>query len=382
MKQSRWSEQCLQHVLQQMPLIQDRRSKEEIYSQVSSARKRERRKVWIISSMASIAAAFLFVIISLSNMPALQPKREHVIKKKNEAIAIIPLRAQDHSQESQAIIQADQRDVVQSRLVTKEELHDQDVVVFGIPDVNGQTVIPVSVFVAKGEQLSQQIENAQSQVMGEEWGLSDNLFDRITISPSHNQKGLWVVRVPKVHSALSGGSASEVMFLSSIEETVRWMGGTSVQFFTENQKGIDLPNTGHVEWLKIPQKKRAYYFYQLDRSHPLFLAPSPKEFSTFQAALEHMKTASDDPFRPSIPKQVNIAMVQPQQGGVVVQFTSDSRLDESPAIQWMLEAILLTAKEFGFQFVTFTGGNVSRIGPYAFDEKIAVPVAPNPMPIK
>jgi hypothetical protein len=47
----------------------------------------------------------------------------------------------------------------------------------------------------------------------------------------------------------------------------------------------------------------------------------------------------------------------------------------------MLEAILLTAKEFGFKSVMFTGGNVEQIGPYMFNGKISVPLAPNPMPL-
>jgi hypothetical protein len=267
--------------------------------------------------------------------------------------------------------------------VTKEDLHHQDVVVFGLPDVNAQTVIPVSILVQKdGQSREQQMEKAKAQLREEEWGLSKNLLDHVSMSFSHENKGAWLVHVPKTHPVFSGGSTSEEMFLSSMEETVRWAGGKEIQFFTDNQKGIELPNTGRMESMKIADKKRAYYLYQFDRSHPLFLAPSGQSFQSLKAALEQMKNVNEQPFRPSIPAQVSIAMIHPQQDGVIIKFTNDSKLDASPSTHWMIEAILLTAKEFGFQSVTFTGGNVSRVGQYVFGEKIAVPVAPNPMPIK
>ena len=83
--------------------------------------------------------------------------------------------------------------------------------------------------------------------------------------------------------------------------------------------------------------------------------------------------------RSAIPQRVHIERVDVRQDNVVIRFALDSQLDASPSTYWMVEAILLTAKEFGFRSVTFMGGNVKRIGPYIFGKKIAVPVGPNPI---
>jgi hypothetical protein len=382
-REFQWSEEYIQHILQQMPMVRDERSKEEVYRQVSLARKKERMKMRLIPAVVSMAAVLLFVIIGLSIHSIPQPKQEKMAKNKKETV--VSLRADEHAPENKTMIQPNknERDVTPSRIVTKEDLRHQDVVVFGLPDVNAQTVIPVSILVQKdGQSREQQMEKAKAQLREEEWGLSKSLLDHVAISSSRENKGVWLVHVPKTHPVFSGGSTSEEMFLSSMEETVRWAGGKEVQFFTDNQKGIELPNTGRMELMKIADKKRAYYLYQFDRSHPLFLAPSRQLFQSLKAALQQMKNVSEQPFRPSIPKQVSIAMIHPQQDGVIIKFTNDSKLDASPSTHWMIEAILLTAKEFGFQSVTFMGGNVSRVGPYVFGKKIDVPIAPNPMPIK
>lgn len=172
---------------------------------------------------------------------------------------------------------------------------------------------------------------------------------------------------------------SESLFLSSIEETIRWMGGKKIRFFTGNKEGMKLSHKGYIESMEIPKKKRAYYLYQLSSSHPVYLVPSPQHFPTFLKALRQMQKDASASLRSTIPRGVQIEKVDVQQDHVVVQFTEDSKLDVSPSLCWMVEAILLTAKEFGFRSVTFMGGNVKQIGPYIFGKKIDVPVGPNPM---
>ena len=69
MKKFRWNDECLQHALQQMPMIRDRRSKEEVYEQLMKARKTARLKTWFLPSLASVVAVMLVVIISEPSLP-------------------------------------------------------------------------------------------------------------------------------------------------------------------------------------------------------------------------------------------------------------------------------------------------------------------------
>ncbi|UOK56899.1 hypothetical protein MGI18_19400 [Bacillus sp. OVS6] len=45
----------------------------------------------------------------------------------------------------------------------------------------------------------------------------------------------------------------------------------------------------------------------------------------------------------------------------------------------MLEAILMTAKEFGYENVKFEGINVDRVGDMNVTEAVPVPFSPNPV---
>jgi Sporulation and spore germination len=375
-KKFRWNDECLQHALQQMPMIRDRRSKEEVYEQLMKARKTARLKTWFLPSLASVVAVMLVVIISAPSLPFTGQTKEKTEKSDKR---IVTLQVEQRSNASQPLLSPNYYSEIPSRIITKEVLNDQDIAVVGLPDKQAQIVIPVSVPVKKHESVRRQLETAQTQIDEQKWGVSKRLLNGVTMAPSRESKRVWLVRVSKQNPVFSEGSTSEMMFLSSIEETVRWMGGKKIRFFTENKEGMKLSHTGYVKSMEIPNKKRAYYLYQLGPSHPVFLVPSSRHFSTFAEALKQMKKDADALLRSAIPQGVQIEKVDVRQDDVVVRFSSDLKLDASTSAYWMVEAILLTAREFGFRTVTFMGGNVKRIGPYVFGKKIDVPVGPNPV---
>jgi hypothetical protein len=369
----RWNDECLQHTLQQMPMVKDHRSKEEVYRQLMKARKTARLKTWFLPSLASVVAVMIVVIPSFPFTKQTEEKMEKADQH------IITLQADQRSDVSQPLLSANKYSEFSSRIVTKESLNDQDVAVVGLPDRQSQIVIPISVPVEKHESVKRQLETAKTQIDEQKWGVSKRLLNGVIMMPSRESKRVWLVRVSKQHPVFVEGRVSELLFLSSIEETIRWMGGKKIRFFTENKKGMKLSHTGYIESMEIPKKKRAYYLYQFRPSYPIFLVPSPRHFPTFLEALKQMKKDVSASLRSAIPQGVQIEKVDVQQDNVVIRFTSGSKLDLSPSVCWMVEAILLTAKEFGFRTVTFTGGNVKRIGPYIFGKKIDVPVGPNPI---
>jgi hypothetical protein len=375
-KQFQWNDECLEHALQQMPMIKDHRSKEEIYEQLIKARKTARRKAWFLPALISVVAAMLVMAVYAPSLPLTQHSEKRTDKLNQH---MITLQAEQPEKESQTLLSAKERDLFLSRIVTTETLNDQGIAVVGILDQQSQLIIPISVPVKKDEPAAEQLEMATSKIDEQKWGVSKRLLDGITIAPSRESNRVWLVRVPKQHPVFSEGATSESMFLTSIEETIRWMGGKKVRFFTEKKEGMALHHMGYVKALEIPHKKRAYYLYRSGPMHPVFLVPSPQHVPTFSEALKQMKKDGVGPLRSAVPKDVRIKKVNVQQDHVVIEFTEDSKLNELPSIQWMMEAILLTAKEFGFRTVAFKGGGVKQIGPYMFGEKIAVPIGPNPI---
>jgi hypothetical protein len=371
-----WNDECLQHTLQQMPMIKDHRSKEEVYRQLVKARKIAWLKAWFLPSLASVVAAMIVVALSVPSLPM---KRESEEKAEKPDQRIITLQAEHRSSESRPLLSANEHDDIPSRIVEKEALNGQDIAVVGLPDEQSQVIIPLSVPVKKYESVKRQLETAKTQIDEQTWGVSKRLLNGVTMEPSRESKQVWIVRVSKQNPVFFEGLTSETMFLSSIEETVRWMGGKKIRFFTENKEGMELSHSGYVRSMKISNKKRAYYLYQRGPAHPIFLVPSSQRFRTFFEALKQMKKDVDASMRSAIPQGVHIERVDVRQDNVVIRFALDSQLDAFPSTYWMVEAILLTAKEFGFRSVTFMGGNVKRIGPYIFGKKIAVPVGPNPI---
>ena len=378
MKKFRWNDECLEHTLQQMPMIKDHRSKEEIYQQLIKARKTARWKAWFLPSLISVVAAVSVVAIHAPSLPFTQRPEKSSEKLDRH---MITLQAEQPAKESQTLLSAREHDSFLSRIVTKDALNDQDIVVVGIPDQQSQIIIPISVPVKKYEQAAEQLKMAKSQIDEQKWGLSKRLLNGVTIAPSRESNRVWLVRVSKQHPDFSEGSMGESLFLASVEETIRWMGGKKVRFFTEKKEGVAFHHKGYIKEVEIPNKKRAYYLYWSGSTHSVFLVPSPQHVSTFLEALKQMKKDGGGPLRSTVPKGVRIKKVSVQNDHVVIQFTEDSKLNGLPSIQWMMEAILLTAKEFGFRTVTFKGGGVKQIGPYMFGKKIAVPVGPNPITV-
>ncbi|ANB61876.1 GerMN domain-containing protein [Anoxybacteroides amylolyticum] len=366
MRKFQWNEEELESLLRQMPRVKDRRSKEAIYQQIAHS-KQKKWKFRIVPAVVSVAAACLFVLIGVSLFSS-SPTNE---SKKEKPEMSMTMQAKEVAPNENRTMQADEASV------SSRALMSGNAVVFGLPDANAQAVIPISIPVEAQTPFNEQLEAVKAELV--DLGLDAKWLEGVTITAGRNNE--WTVRLPSTHPVFSSGSTGEEMFLASIEETVRWMGGTSVRFFTETKKGIDLPNTGHLETLTIAKKQRAYYFYAPKEGAPTLLVPSPQSFATIEKALESMQTASGI-FHAPIAKDVHIASVQKQHDDLVVQFTEDSSFADMASSQWMLEAILLTAKEFHFRSVTFTGGNIDNIGPYRWNEKIAVPVAPNPLPVR
>jgi Sporulation and spore germination len=366
----------MEQLLQQMPHVIDERSKEVIYERLSAKLQRKRIKAWGIPSVASTAALLLFIVLG-SSFIARHEFGEKASENAEDRAIVVEMPASER--EEKAV--SEKSAVIPSRVVSSTSRKNQNVVVFGIPDLYAQHVIPVSIFVDKdGKSYSEQFEQAKTVLKEAEWGLSESLFDSLTIV-QFNENGRLTVRIPGDHSVFRSGTAGEAMFLESIEETFRWAGIKEVAFSTDGKKGIKLSHTGWLDSLTVDKTNRGYFLYQLDAVHPVFLTPTNESFANIQSALNKMDDTADSLLRPAIPKNVKIEAVRVNRDEVTVQFSNTSQLENIPEILWMLEAILLTAKEFGFKSVMFTGGNVDQIGPYMFNVKISVPLAPNPMPL-
>lgn len=66
MKKSEWSDEQLEHMLSKMPTIKDNRSPQKIYQHISQRKNKNKKKVWLVPTIASAAAALLLFILAPS----------------------------------------------------------------------------------------------------------------------------------------------------------------------------------------------------------------------------------------------------------------------------------------------------------------------------
>jgi len=382
------SEVELELLLRQMPHFKDKRSKEQLYRRISFSVARKKRKIMIVPMFASAAAILLVAVLGTTyyftgNHHITMDKSESKAVENSQDISAADLKTfhdEEHSEES----------AIPSLVVSNSQLQDQDVVVWAIPDKNVSMVIPVSVLVNRdGKSTTEQLEMSKALLTEEEWGLSENPFNTVTISLS-KEEGKWEVNVSSKHSMFSGGSKMEELFTKGLEEMMYWANVDSASLYTDGKPGINLSHIGMMHEIsstkldeqKSKEKRRAYLLYQYDKSRPVFLTPTPDSYGHFEEAIDSMNDEQEEPLKPSIPEGIFIQSVKTEGDHVFIQFSDDSHLRDEPVTKWMIEAILLTAKEFGFKEVTFVSKKAERIGDYPFNEKIVVPVSPNPMPVR
>jgi hypothetical protein len=82
---------------------------------------------------------------------------------------------------------------------------------------------------------------------------------------------------------------------------------------------------------------------------------------------------------PTIPEDIQFRLTTLDDQLFITPDNDQVFQDEQRALI-MIEAILMTAKSFGYEFVTFNHvSTIDQIGPYQFSEPIEVPEAVNPV---
>ncbi len=96
-----------------------------------------------------------------------------------------------------------------------------------------------------------------------------------------------------------------------------------------------------------------------------YFTPSPNEYESIEDALLDMKKENQIyNLHPSIPNQFNFTVDVSNTEQLVLIFHNNVHLKENHETIRMIEAILLTAKEYGFDTVQFKNTNVKNIGPF------------------
>lgn len=394
MKKSEWSDEQLENLLKQMPKIKDHRNPQDIYQNISTKVKKHRRNRWVFSSVAT-AAALLLIFILFPNIIQNQ-KTDQLIK--NSASSSKKIVNQDVAQKQEAEQAEDTENIatesdsnandkimmkdnqLETTAVYSESTVNKVALTYAIPDNNAQNIIPVTVLVNEDPSkkwLTQYVET-MGKLQEKEWGLTDfyPLNAEITYGDTDN---IVKVMLPENHK-YGMGSAAEQIFTGSLMQNFQTQNISKILFYTGKKLGVDLGNLGTVEELVVkPSKSHGYFICYASNDSKPFLVPAVTSFQSIDEAIVAMKNAiSEYNLMPSIPAKINIKINDEVNKDVLnISFEKNTVLSNTEEYIYMIESILLTAKDFNFKAVKFNNASLETIGPFNMKDAIEVPIAPN-----
>ncbi|MEW9049786.1 MAG: negative regulator of sigma-X activity [Neobacillus sp.] len=396
MRKSEWSDKQLEELLRQMPKIQDHRHPRDIYQNLSV--KKRKRPVWLLPGIATAAAALLFLIL----IPKLMVGTEYSLDRAQEeksssaenfritednANSIMMEKQDDASlEEGLTHSQLDQASLGGSKtLLFEEEIGTGKVVTYWIPDSQVQNLIPISTVVTQEEGANwlTVFTETMEKLTEEEWGLSEFYPLNATFTLDTKENSL-LVDVPKDHK-YGQGSAMETNFISSlVRNTASNSDISKIKFFTDGQPGIELGNYGVLNELTVNRdENRAYFLFTPEGEDLPMLVPSSDSYKDIDAALQAMmkgpspETGLSSSLLPSI--QIQSASISGTE--LVITLREGSSLENNLDTLYSIEAILLTAKDFGLETVLIENAPIEYIGPYHLAGEIKVPLAANYRPL-
>ncbi|TWG31020.1 GerMN domain-containing protein [Geobacillus sp. C56-T2] len=361
-KKFQWSEQCIEHGLKQMPTVKDRRSKEDIYQQWRRAQQARWKRRW----RAAAAVATVLIAVALGGQRWIAPEHEEKQKAASPA-EMTPTNSA--SAPAEMMMTAD--------AASKAAEQNETVAVIALPDRRGGFVVPVAVPLDDRLAPAERVAAAIDELSRTRLRDAARWFDGVTVVPEAEDGRTWAVDVPAGHRVFAASGKEQQLFLAAVTETVRQMGGRRLHFFTAGKEGLNLPAVGRLHLSKIGGQKRMYYISRTSSFPAVVLIPAPSDASTLLEALQRMTKPGGSGLEPAVPQGVEITGVKVDERHATIRLRVSVSLDTQDAAR-MVEAMLLTAKEFGIHDVTLAAAGRSSLGSYRLGERIAVPPGPNP----
>jgi hypothetical protein len=390
MKRSEWSDHELEQLLREMPKIKDNRDPHDIYQSLSLKAKKKKRPVWIIPSAASIAAALLLFLLApniwqgiYNNNSAQAPKEEAQMAKSDDSDSRMMEKVSPDNQENLDIA-GNQGITGMSVLATsetaiyEEDIVDQDIFTYWIPDQNASIIVPISIMVPKGNETWLEQYQAHTEKLTEaQWGLSDYYPLNANLTMTDNQT--LNIDVPEGHS-YGNGSASETEFFRVIKKFADMNKNIQhITLSTNGKPGMMFGNIGEVKDvdLRAEQGKSAYYLFTPNDSNTPFLVPSVNLYADIESAFNALKTNEEENYGLKTPLSFDFEITSSEKPNLVITLKEDVSFTNEPKYIYAIESILLTAKEFGYETVKFEGTAAQQVGRFNLQNELKVPVAAN-----
>lgn len=405
MKKSQLSDKQLEEILGQMPKIKDHRDPRDIYQNIAHRVEKRKMPTWTIPSAALAAVLFLAFILSPGLMDWNQSADKSIDSKsstesnmatdmdtgQNDEVKDSTNQAEDKlkmdiptendNKDNEFMAKAVENPYAGLNALYEEELANQEseVLTYAIPDPNVQVLVPVTTVVPKeeGKPWIDSFTETMPKLKEEEWGLSE--FYPVDASFSYDEETKSLNMDMKTDHPYQHGSVSSTMLIDAMSQNLSGQGIEKMTFTTEQKPGVDFGNYGILKDAPISttsKEMRAYMFYQHDGSEQPLLVPTQEQFDSFILALEKMRGNIEElNLTASVPNEFQATTIEENEGGIKIILDNSKSLNNEFLPN--LEAILMTAKEFGYASVKLENAGTNQLGPFNLADPIPVPVAPN-----
>jgi hypothetical protein len=381
----------LEELLKELPKLHDERQPEEIYRNITAKLSRKRRWSWLVPALASSVAAALFFILApgltgLQDTATEESAMDTASTEMKDSIKIAGERESEDQMNASFSTDGDSSSAtimaaLEPTAVYKEDLENYEALTYTIPDSNAQIAVPITVLVEKAGTKTwfEQFEETMHRLTEEEWGLMD--YYPLNADLSYDRASQTVnIDVPAGHS-YGFGSAAETWFMRVLGESLPQDKVKRVLFSTDGRKGITLGNTGEKFELPLPPiDGHAYlFFYQGEGADGVpYIVPTDDSFNHFSEALEAMSVnRADFALEASLPASFvpERTLVKEEGTTLHLELPAGTSLEEN--FIYSLEAIMLTAKSFGYEKLKIHNAEPSEIGPFNLNESLELPVGAN-----
>ncbi|MGP4070278.1 hypothetical protein [Halobacillus sp. B29] len=388
MKRKTYSEDELKELLGEFPKIEDKQNKENLYRSIEPKLNKRKRRIapWITPSMATAAVLLILAIVLpvlLSSLPTNEysgsaDQEESSTESANESgrdqaetTEQKPSEIEDSSRNEDTTPSSDNNET-ESPFTLQDR--SPDIESYVLPGKNGEVVVPFTV-IKPGDQED---KNISSLVNPAEWGLAEDLIKDLTFNIDEERNQAEVI-FPDNFSI--SGSA----YTSIISESIRWKlypyEVKNIKLQTESGSPVVLGNLGKIETLPVVEQNRYYYqIYSDQGSERQFLVPIKAERElSIQEALNRMKEKhTSNNVDSAVPNHVTFSSVAVE-GSVLTMTVEHESWASDQQLMMMIDAVLATAKNFGFNEVIFDNINHEINSFYNLNEPIPVPTFINPI---
>ncbi|MGI8315399.1 hypothetical protein [Halobacillus mangrovi] len=390
MKRKHHTDEELENMLRKLPPVEDHQSKQELYRKIYPEVQKTNRKMapWVIPSLATAAVILLLAVVipvllnlmnssqmeqSTSDEPASESNRTmESAEVPNESVnpegnqpSTEGAKTEKDSEESTSSTQEDNQTSLDKQAEVAKQT-ERNMVKEVLPGKNAQVVIPFTK-VYKDEN-----EEGNQAFVPNEYGLSESLLKEVQIDIDVQEKRANVT-FPDDFSM--NGSTWAHMLSESIRWKVEPYGVETIKLETSSGKAVQLGPYGKMDELN-PINNGEYYYqtYKVPDSSTEFLVPIKlDEGRTISEALIEMKQEKNLKFVSSpVPAHVKFSSISEREGELIVEISHEEWSNEKE-VTTVIEAILMTAKQFGYESVQFDGIKPEGFLGYDLDEPIEVP---------